>query len=89
MPPMSDAQWKAKGLDERDNIEEAMATIKQVIEVFKYLRSPEIQGRMSTTHNRTWVEIDFFQDALNALYQSRGQARPAHSLTLLWEEFIE
>jgi hypothetical protein len=65
--PVSDARWRAKGLDAEDNIEEALAIIEQVIDIFKYLASPDIQGGLRHIHNKVWAEIDVFQDACNAV----------------------
>jgi hypothetical protein len=52
MPPMSDALWASKGLDEEENIEEAIAIIQQAVDVFKHQLKPEVQGEMRTTHNK-------------------------------------
>lgn len=88
LPPVSDARWRAKELDERENIEEAMAIIRQVIDVFRYLRKPEIQGQLRSTHNKIWLEIDIFQDACNSLRTTKGEPKPDFSMTLLWQEFV-
>lgn len=88
LSPVSEAQWQAKGLDERENIEEAMAIIRQVIDIFHYLRTPEIQGQLRSTHNKIWMEIKIFQDACNGLRTSKGESEPDFSMTLLWEEFM-
>ncbi len=86
---MSDAQWKAKNLDTRDNIEEALAIIEQVIEVFKYLSLPEVQGDLRDMNNRLLAEIDTFQDAYEAVWTARGELVPNFSLTQLWMEYIK
>ncbi len=86
---MSEAQWKAKNLDAQDNFEEALAIIEQVIEVFKYLALPEIQGDLRDINNRLWVEIDTFQDACNAVRTTRGEPAPDFNITKLWMEYIK
>jgi hypothetical protein len=86
---VSDARWRAKGLDAEDNIEEALAIIEQVIDTFKYLASPDIQGGLRHIHNKVFVEIDVFQDACNAVRTTRGDPAPSHSLTKLWQEYTK
>ena len=89
MSPMTAAQWKARQLDDREHIEEAIAVIRQVIDVFKYLRSPQIHGQLRRIHNNVWCEVDVFQDAINNLSASNGNAEPPFNMTWLWQEFIE
>ena len=36
MAPMSDARWMAKERDEEANIEEAIAVLRQVVDVYQY-----------------------------------------------------
>jgi hypothetical protein len=86
---VSDARWRAKGLDAEDNIEEALAIIEQVIDIFKYLASSEIQGGLRHIHNKVWAEIDVFQDACNAVRTTRGEPAPSHNLTKLWQEYTK
>lgn len=85
MPPISDEKWRAKGLDERANIEEAMALIQLIIDIFTYWKQSKVQGNMRSTHNKIWTEIDVFRDALNALAASCGEAAPNFNITKLWE----
>ncbi|OZJ06593.1 hypothetical protein BZG36_00644 [Bifiguratus adelaidae] len=87
--PVSDARWCAKGLDEEANIEEALAILQQVVDVFDYLRKPEIQGQMRNVHNKIWAEIDIFQDACNAVRTTKGEPAPDFSLTKLWQEYVK
>jgi hypothetical protein len=75
-------------LDNPANIEEAIETIMEVVGVFDYLKEPEAQGKIRSTHNKLWTEIDIFSDAVRALYESRGEPAPAFNLTRLWEEFM-
>lgn len=86
---MTEAQWKARGLDERDNIEEAIAVIRQVIDVFKHFRSPQVHGKMRRIHNNVWCEIDVFQDAIKNLSASKGESEPPFNATWLWQEYLE
>ncbi|KAH7370910.1 hypothetical protein BKA65DRAFT_590159 [Rhexocercosporidium sp. MPI-PUGE-AT-0058] len=87
--PVTDARWKAKGLDAIDNIEEALAIISQVVDVFKHLAKPEVQGDLRNINNRLWAEIDVFQDACNAVRTTKGERAPVWNLTKLWEAFNE
>ncbi|KAL5326249.1 hypothetical protein ACEPPN_007387 [Leptodophora sp. 'Broadleaf-Isolate-01'] len=87
--PVTDARWRAKGLDATDNIEEALAIIAQVVDVFKHLAKPEVQGDLRNINNKLWAEIDVFQDACNAVRTTKGEQAPAWNLTKLWEAFNE
>jgi len=60
---VSHARWRAKGLDEQDNIEGALSLIRQVVDVFQYLTETEAQGELRNTWNKIFLEIDIFQDA--------------------------
>ena len=86
---MTDARWKAKGLDATDNIEESLAIITQVIDVWKHLAKPEVQGDLRNINNKLWAEIDVFQDACKAVRTTKGEPAPEWSLTKLWEAFNE
>ncbi|KAE8447341.1 hypothetical protein EG329_010899 [Mollisiaceae sp. DMI_Dod_QoI] len=88
MAPMTEARWKSKGLDEQDNIEEALAIIEQVVDVWKHLCTPKIQGDIRYMHNKIWTEIDVFQDAITARASSRGEPAPEYNFTQLWHEYI-
>lgn len=85
---MSETQWASKNLDDQDNIEEALAVIELVIDVWKHLCSPKIQGDIRHVHNKLWAEIDVFQDAINARASARGE-QPEFNLTALWHEYIK
>ncbi len=87
--PVSDAQWRAKGLDEKDNIEEALSLIRQVVDVFQSFAETDTQGELRNTWNKIFLEIDIFQDACNAVRTARGEALPAHNLSSLWREYME
>ena len=89
MPPMPDALWVSKGLDEEESVEEAMAIIQQAIDIFKYQLRPDIQGEMRTTHNKIWSEIDVFQDAIAALRAQNGETAPEFNMAKLWQEYSE
>ena len=75
-------------MDNPANIEEAIETIMEVVGVFDYLKEPEVQGKIRSTHNKLWTEIDIFSDAVKALDESRGENAQEFNLTRLWEEFM-
>ena len=85
---MSEAQWKARGLDEEANIEEAIAVLRSVVDVFEYFRQPDTQGQLRNTHNKVYVEMDVFQDASNALRSTKGELVPGWKLSNLWQEYV-
>ncbi|OBT91099.1 hypothetical protein VE02_00135 [Pseudogymnoascus sp. 03VT05] len=86
--PVTDVEWRERSLDDRENIEEALAIIRQVVDVFDYLREPDVQGRLRDGHNRIWAEWDIFQDAVNAMHEAKGEKGPEWSLSQLWREYI-
>lgn len=71
------------------NIEEAMATIQLAIDVFKYWMKPEVHGRIRTTHNRVWTELDVFNDAIVGLRKSREEPEPDFNIAKLWQEYVK
>jgi hypothetical protein len=85
--PVSDARWKAKGLDEEGSFEEALAIVQAVVDVFDDLRSPEVQGQIRHIFNKVLAEINVFQNACNAVRTLRGEPAPEWSLTKLWQEY--
>lgn len=89
MAPVPDARWSSEGLDEQDNIEEALAIIKQVVDIFAYFRGPSIQGTLRDMHNLIWTEIDIFDDAIQAFYAEKGQDTPKWKLSKLWRVYVE
>lgn len=88
MAPVTDVDWRERSLDDRSNIEEAIAIIRQVVDVFDYLREPDVQGRLRDGYNRIWAEWDIFQDAANAMHDEKGEMRPEWSLSKLWQEYM-
>lgn len=88
MPPISEAHWQAKGLDDEDKIEEALSILESVCDIFDYLRKPNIQGELRDMHNKAFVEFDVFQDACNALHATQGRRMPGYSLSKLWQEYV-
>lgn len=88
MVPMSEAQWEARSLDEPENIQEAMAFIRQAIDVFRYLRNPVTQGELREAYNTIWCEIDIFNDAIRNLSASLNESEPPSNVTWLWQEFV-
>lgn len=89
MAPVTDASWRMRDLDGEGNIEEALATIRQVLRVFEHLLQPDVQGALRDGYNRIWCEWDIFQDAVNATYEARGESKPEWSLSKLWQEYME
>jgi hypothetical protein len=89
MPPIPDCHWKAKNLDHENNIEEALSVLQSVCDVFEYWRRPDIQGSLRDVHNKVFVELDVFQDAMNAYYTHRGERPPAWSVSKLWQDFVK
>lgn len=87
--PVSGASWRSRGLDDEDNIEEALAIIQQVVDVFTYFLSPDVQGRMRDTYNQIWCELDIFQDAVNAMSEAAGEEKPEWNIAKLWQEYME
>ncbi|KFZ00856.1 hypothetical protein V501_10417 [Pseudogymnoascus sp. VKM F-4519 (FW-2642)] len=86
--PVTDVEWRERNLDDRENIEEALAIIRQVVDVFDYLRGPDVQGRLRDGYNRIWAEWDVFQDAVNAMSEKKGEKGPEWSLSKLWREYM-
>lgn len=87
MAPISDSLWQAKGLDDEANVEEALALMRLVVNIFTYWRKPEIQGHLRDVFNRVYLELDIFNDAMNALRASRGEPVPDWSISRLWQEY--
>ncbi|OBT69812.1 hypothetical protein VE03_00969 [Pseudogymnoascus sp. 23342-1-I1] len=87
--PVTEVDWRERSLDERSNIEEAIAIIRLVVDVFEYLREPDVQGRLRDGYNRIWAEWDIFQDAVNAMQDEKGEERPEWSLSKLWQEYMQ
>ncbi|TVY43403.1 hypothetical protein LOCC1_G004573 [Lachnellula occidentalis] len=86
--PVSDALWKSRGLDDEANIEEALAVLRSVIDVFDYWRKPEVQGQLRDVFNKVFLELDVYKDATNALRIERGEAVPDWSISRLWQEYV-
>ncbi|RDL33942.1 uncharacterized protein BP5553_08310 [Venustampulla echinocandica] len=88
LPPLSEAHWATRRLDDESNIEETLAILQSVVDVFDHLRQPQIQGELRDKHNKIFVEMDTFQDACNALRSSRGEPVPSWSLGKLWLQYV-
>ncbi|TVY17060.1 hypothetical protein LARI1_G004498 [Lachnellula arida] len=86
--PVSDALWKSRGLDDETNIEEALAILRSVVDVFDYWRKPEVQGQLRDVFNKVFLELDIFKDAMNALRAERGEAVADWSISRLWQEYV-
>ena len=89
LAPISDARWRAKGLDAEANIEEAIAVIREVVDLWAYINSPPIQGQLRNSFNKIYVELGIFQDACDAARAARGEARTTHNIALLWREYMD
>jgi hypothetical protein len=89
MAPVSGTLWEAKGLDDEANIEEALAILQSVIDVFDYWRKPEIQGQLRDVFNKVYLELDIFKDASNALRSTKGEPVPSWSISRLWQEYVQ
>ncbi|KAH8807665.1 hypothetical protein F5884DRAFT_789800 [Xylogone sp. PMI_703] len=89
MAPIPEARWRAKGLDDMENIEEAMAIIELVIDVFKHWMKPEVHGNIRTTHNKIWTEFDVFHDAIVGLRTQLGEPAPDFNIAKLWQEYVK
>ena len=50
--PVSEAGWKAKKLDEEDDHRRSNGYHSRVIDIFDYLRNPEVQGNAVTSTTR-------------------------------------
>ncbi|CAG8981881.1 hypothetical protein HYALB_00013961 [Hymenoscyphus albidus] len=88
LSPMSDAHWKAKGLDEECHIEEALSVLQSVVGYIEYTQRPNIVGKRRNAFNKICGKLGVFQDACNALHATRGQRMPGWDLTKLWQEYI-
>jgi hypothetical protein len=86
---MPECHWKAKRLDDEDKIEEALSVLQSVCDVFDYWRRPDIQGSLRATHNKVFIELDVFQDAMKALYAEKGETPPEWSVSKLWQDFVK
>ncbi|KAF7914326.1 uncharacterized protein EAF01_000732 [Botrytis porri] len=88
MSPIPPARWESMGLSKSENIEVALSQIQLIVDVFEYLHTPRVQGRLRDIYNHIWFEFDILQDVLNALEVSNGRSKPAYNLPALWQEYI-
>lgn len=88
MQPIPESRWKIKELDDGKNIEDALAYITLVVDVFKFLAETEIQGQLRDAHNKITVEFSVFMDAVVAARAERGEPRPDYDVTVLYKFYM-
>ncbi|ESZ90383.1 hypothetical protein SBOR_9219 [Sclerotinia borealis F-4128] len=76
-------------LSQPENVEVALSQIQLVVDVFEYLHTPPVQGRLRDIYNQIWIELDYLQDALDVLEVENGRFIPVYSLSALWQEYIQ
>ncbi|EMR83678.1 hypothetical protein BcDW1_7686 [Botrytis cinerea BcDW1] len=89
MSPIPPARWKSIGLSKLDNVEVALSQIQLIVDVFDYLHTPRVQGRLRDIYNHIWFEFDILQDVLDAVEVSNGRSKPVYNLPALWQEYIQ
>lgn len=77
------------GLSKLDNVEVALSQIQLIVDVFDYLHTPRVQGRLRDIYNHIWFEFDILQDVLDAVEVSNGRSKPIYNLPALWQEYIQ
>ncbi|KAF7936971.1 hypothetical protein BELL_0320g00150 [Botrytis elliptica] len=89
MSPIPPARWESMGLSKPENIDVALSQIQLIVDVFEYLHTPRVQGRLRDIYNHIWFEFDILQDVLDALEVSNGRPKPVYDLPALWQEYIQ
>ncbi|KAF7890521.1 hypothetical protein EAF00_008836 [Botryotinia globosa] len=89
MSPIPPARWESMGLSKLENIDAALSQIQLIVDVFEYLHTPRVQGRLRDIYNHIWFEFDILQDVLDALEVSNGRSKPGYNLPALWQEYIQ
>lgn len=77
------------GLSKLENTDAALSQIQLIVDVFEYLHTPRVQGRLRDIYNHIWFEFEILQDVLDALEVSNGRSKPAYNLPALWQEYIQ
>ncbi|OJD18024.1 hypothetical protein AJ78_01916 [Emergomyces pasteurianus Ep9510] len=85
--PLSEHQWRQKGLNKAENFDYACQYIEAVIHVFKYLNEPTHISYMRGTSNHIAEHLTYFSEALNNMRRRDGK-EPNVNLEGLWVEFI-
>ncbi|KAF7876957.1 uncharacterized protein EAF02_008177 [Botrytis sinoallii] len=89
MSPIPPARWESMGLSKPENIDVALSQIQLIVDVFEYLHTTRVQGRLRDIYNHIWFEFDILQDVLDALEVSNGRSEPVYDLPALWQEYIQ
>lgn len=87
--PIPQCRWDIKKLDDRSNIEDALAYMTMVVDVFKYIAKPEIQGAIRDANNSIVVEFSIFMDAMVAANAEKSQAAPDYDLSKLYMTYMK
>ncbi|KKZ60571.1 hypothetical protein EMCG_04748 [[Emmonsia] crescens] len=88
MAPISEHQWRQKGLNKAENFDYACQYIEDVIVVFDYLNVPLHISHMRETFNYIAQHLADFDEALNNVRSQEGK-EPNVNMAGLWVEFIQ
>ncbi|KAL2861829.1 hypothetical protein BJX68DRAFT_223360 [Aspergillus pseudodeflectus] len=86
--PLSEAQWRAKDLNNPDRLETAIEYITGVSAVFEYLSIPQVEANLRETFNLVYDDLEELGGALNARRRIHHPHRPDLDLPALWVEFM-
>ncbi|KAL3463674.1 hypothetical protein BJX64DRAFT_256700 [Aspergillus heterothallicus] len=86
--PLSDAQWKGKGLDHADRLETACEYLTGVAAVFEYLSIAQVESNLRDTFNVIYDDLHELGAALNARRRIHAPNLPDLDLPALWVEFM-
>ncbi|OJD24837.1 hypothetical protein ACJ73_03797 [Blastomyces percursus] len=87
IPPISEHQWRQKGLDKAENFNYACQYIEAVISAFDYLNAPLHISHMRETFNYMSDHLSEFDEALNNIRRRDGK-EPNINSAGLWADFI-
>ncbi|PGH09572.1 hypothetical protein GX51_00678 [Blastomyces parvus] len=87
IPPISEHQWRQKGLDKAENFDYACQYIEAVISTFDYLNVPLHISHMRETFNHMSDHLSEFDEALNKIRRRDGK-EPNINTAGLWADFI-
>ncbi|KAG5292464.1 hypothetical protein I7I48_04569 [Histoplasma ohiense] len=85
--PISEHQWRQKGLDKAENFDYACQYIETVISTFDYLNVPLHVSHMRETFNYMYEHLSEFDEALNNIRRRDGK-EPNVDMAGLWADFI-
>ncbi|KAJ0421548.1 hypothetical protein BJY00DRAFT_311860 [Aspergillus carlsbadensis] len=88
LAPLSDAQWRAKDLDNPERLETAVEYITGASAVFEYLSIAQVEANMRDTFNLVYDDLSELGGALNARRQIKHPQLPPLDLPALWVEFM-